>query len=113
KRWTWLVAPMAWGRILNLTQRHPELNLKLVDVRLRAQVKIDGEWTKNKVALTPGKFIPYTAEDRARDRRDVNTLKVVEKRGGKIACVKYENGNWGMQVDGKPFVVKGVTYTPT
>jgi len=109
KRWTWLVAPQAWGRIVNLTQRHPELGLKLEGANVRTQTKIDNDWTKNRVAVTPGRFVAWTPGE----RRDPGRMKVVEKRGGRVAVVKYENGHWGMQVDGAPYIVKGVTYTPT
>lgn len=112
KRWTWLVAPVAWGRILHLTRNHPELNLKLEGCYVQTQIRIDGDPTRNHVAITPGKIVKTANEDRA-SAPDIQQLKVVERRGGKVAMVKYSNGHWGMEVDCRPFVVKGVTYTPT
>lgn len=113
KTWTWLIAPAAWDSIVNLTRMHPEIGLKLTGAYIEAEGTIKGDPTKNKVAVTPGKFILYTAEDRARARADISKQKVIQRRGGRVACVKYSNGQWGIQVDGKPFVVRGVYYGPT
>jgi len=113
RKWTWLIGPAAWSSIINITRLHPELELRLEGAFIRVQSSIKGDPAKNKVAVTPGKFVKYTLEDREKARRDVTKLKVVERRGEKVSCVKYENGQWGMQVDGKPFIIKGMTYTPT
>ncbi|MCK9573883.1 MAG: hypothetical protein M0R20_05770, partial [Candidatus Omnitrophica bacterium] len=40
--------------------------------------------------------------------------KIIQTRGGdKAKVVKYENGDWQLLVDEKPFMIKGVTYEPT
>ncbi|OQX84936.1 MAG: hypothetical protein B6D55_08150 [Candidatus Omnitrophica bacterium 4484_70.2] len=40
--------------------------------------------------------------------------KIKQKRGGeRISLVQYESGDWQLLVDGKPFIVKGITYAPT
>jgi beta-glucuronidase len=92
---------------------HPDIGLKLVDSYVKAEAAIGGRPEKNRVAVTPGRFVPYAAEDRRKARVDISKLEVVQRRGGKVACVKYSNGQWGLEVDGKPFVVRGLTYTPT
>lgn len=39
--------------------------------------------------------------------------KIIEVRGGmKVKAVKYENGDWQLLVDGKPYFIKGVIFTP-
>lgn len=111
--WTWLIAPGAWNEIINLTRIHPELNLKLVGAYVSAQHAIGQNPAKNRIAVIPGHFINYTEEGRGKDSFDVTKLKVLERGLGKVACVKYSNGKWGMEVDGKPFFVRGVHYAPT
>jgi len=113
KLWTWMVSTAAWDSIVNLTRMHPELDLKLMGANIETETYIDRDPAKNKAAVTPGRFIPYTLQDRERARVDISKLKVVERRGGKVACVKYSNGQWGLEVDGKPFVVRGIYYAPT
>ncbi len=111
--YTWPVAPVAWGSIIRLTQSHPEMNLKLVDALVKVHANVGGDPTRNDVAVTPGRFIQYTPQDRERSRADLSRLKIVSRRGGKVACVQYDNGQWGLQMDGKPFFVQGVSYLPT
>jgi len=113
RAYTWMVAPVAWGSIIQLTRAHPELNLKLVDALVKVRANVGGDPTKNDVAITPGRFVKYTSEDRDKSRADPRKLKVAERRGGRVACVRYENGQWGLEADGKPFFVQGITYTPT
>ncbi len=111
--WTWLIGPASWSAAINLIRMHPELDVKLSGAYVVADAAIGGDPAKNRVAITPGKMIRYTEEGRKRDSIDIMKLKVVERRGGRVACVKYENGQWGMEVDGKPFFVKGMQYSPT
>jgi len=113
RSFTWLIAPGVWGSIIHLTRDHPELELKLVDALVETQPSIGGDPTKNNVSITPGRWIKYTLKDREKSRVNVAKLKVVQRRGGKVACVKYENDQWGLEVDGKPFFIKGASYMPT
>lgn len=111
--WTWLIAPAAWDEIVNLTRMHPELELKLTGAFIKTETAVGGNPTTNLVAVTPGRLVKYTAEDRKKDTVALNALKVVERRGGKkSACVKYSNGQWGLEVEGKPFFIKGLTCGP-
>lgn len=111
--WTWLIAPVAWSQIINLTRIHPELELKLVDAYVKTETAIRGDPTRNRVAVTPGHFIQYTIEDRKRDSCDIKGLDIIERRGGLVSCVKYSNGQWALEVDGEPFIVRGINYAPT
>jgi beta-glucuronidase len=44
----------------------------------------------------------------------VNLGGVKRRLGGKkVQFVQYANGHWRMMVDGKPYMIKGVTYAPT
>jgi beta-glucuronidase len=37
---------------------------------------------------------------------------VVERRGGEVSVVKFDNGTWELQVGSNPYFVKGVIYVP-
>lgn len=111
--WTWLIAPAAWSEIINLTRMHPELGLKLTGAFITAETALDGNPAKNAVAVTPGRFTRTAAGRQAKGPDRPDASDIVERRGGKrSACVKYRDGRWALEVDGKPFIVKGVTYGP-
>ena len=39
--------------------------------------------------------------------------KVIHYKGkGKVQLIQYENGQWQMLLDGKPYFIKGVVYEP-
>ncbi len=38
--------------------------------------------------------------------------EILEKRGGKVKAVKYDDGTWELLVDDKPYFIKGVIFTP-
>ena len=38
--------------------------------------------------------------------------KIIEERGGRVKVVKYSDVGWQLLVDGKPFFIKGVIFTP-
>ena len=108
--WEWSVADGAWHSIMSLTRRHPELGLRYVD----ADVIPMTESTGLKVAVKPGHFERVDPKTLSGQQADPASLKVVATRGkGKVQFVKYENGHWGMQVEGKPYFIKGINYSPT
>jgi len=42
-----------------------------------------------------------------------NAAKVIQKRGkGKVQLLQYDNRQWQLLVDGKPYFIKGVVYEP-
>jgi len=113
KMFTWLVAPAAWGSIVNIPRNHPDAGWKLVDALVVGHQNLKGDLTRNEVNVVPGHFVRYTKEDRDKSIVPLDRLKVVQRRGGKVACVKYDNGQWGLEVEGKPFFVEGMGYFPT
>ena len=112
KSFSWLIAPAALDGIINLTRTHPELNLKLEGAYIWTESMVDGDPTNNRVSLSPGRLVSVESK-RKPSRINLSKLGVAERRGGRVSCVRYENSHWGLQVDGKPFIVKGVSYLPT
>lgn len=106
---TWPVATAARDAMVDLLRAHPELGMKLTDSVVQTEMMIGGDLRNNRITVAPGRLVKISAQPTV----DVATLKTVKRRGGRVACVKYENGQWGLEVDGKPFVVRGISYTPT
>lgn len=105
----WYVAPEAISRIRRLCAENPDLGIQLenalVDVS-RAQGKNP---TKDIVKVWPGTF-----RKNRLSRKSLENQRVIESRGkGRVQAVKFQNGHWQLRLDGRPFILKGITYDNT
>lgn len=107
----WVIGPAAQDAVVNLLRMRPELGLRLEGASVKVVHDATGEPSKNQVSVTPGRLVPFPAAARRFQR--VAGMPVADRRGGRVSVVRYVNGHWGLQVDGKPFLVKGVSYQPT
>lgn len=103
----WYVAPEAISRIRKLCASRSEIGVTLegalVDITRAGNQKPDAD----EIRVWPGRFVKKTAPSG-------KALTVVKESGkGRVRAVKYNDGSWRLLVDGKNFVVKGVTYTST
>ena len=114
----WYAGQAAIMKIEFLLRRHPELGHKLVDADIRIGNGFDND-VSNDVAITnPGRFERVSLKDRVLDKfkskpsKDILSIK--RRLGkGKVHLIQYETGDWQLMVDGKPYIIKGVTYAPT
>lgn len=108
----WYVGRAAITRIKYLLEEHPELGWKLEGAYIKIKNGFDNDVSNDEFIVNPGQFqrrLLDIFEDRPR-----RLGKVVEERGSKeIRLRKYESGDWQLLVDNKPFLIKGITYTPT
>ncbi len=110
----WYIGPAALSAIKNITRQHPELGLELQGARIIIKNANDTNLDNDQVIVNPGKFVSFDPEERKQPRYDVKDLKVTQQKGkGKVRLVQYENGDWQMLIAGRPFFVKGLTFTPT
>ncbi|MCK4906144.1 MAG: hypothetical protein KAS64_01260 [Spirochaetes bacterium] len=109
--YVWYVGPVAIDRIRYLCRKYPELGLEFVDAWIDIKNNTDTNLGNDIVTVTPGRFIKRSSKP---SKKDISNLKVIAQRGnGKVILKKYENGHWRMFVNGKPFLIKGVTYSPS
>ncbi len=107
----WYIAPAAMDIIGDICDKYPELELKLVDCEVHIESFGDTNTKNDIIIVNPGRFIRYTARDRAKEKIDLSTLKIVERKfGPKVQLIKYENKHWQLLVDGEPFIIKALTY---
>ncbi|MCP4649653.1 MAG: hypothetical protein GY853_06185 [PVC group bacterium] len=110
----WYVGPSSVSMIDTLCRDYPELEVKLTTAKVRIQNGSDLDLSNDIAVTDPGSFISYTHADRLAAVSDPSTLTIAEQRGtGKVQVVKYSSGHWQLIVDGKPFIIKGMTYGPT
>ncbi|HRZ67170.1 MAG TPA: glycoside hydrolase family 2 TIM barrel-domain containing protein, partial [Candidatus Omnitrophota bacterium] len=107
------ISKMSLNELEYLIRTHPELGIKLVDAKITVENSYDNEISNDKFIINPGKLVKVKPEEVIPSKADLSKLKVVKKAGGAhVSLVKYENGHWQLLVDGKPFPMKAMAYSP-
>ncbi|MDD4955608.1 MAG: tetratricopeptide repeat protein, partial [Candidatus Omnitrophica bacterium] len=117
----WYIGKASLYRIKYLLRTHPELGLKLEGASIEIENGFDNDIRNDVFIVNPGKLVKVNLWDKMTcPKTDICSIKprksgkIVETRGGdKAKVVKYEDGDWQILVDNKPFIMKGVTYGPT
>ncbi len=111
----WYIGPTSLYRIKFLLRRYPELKMKLEGASIVVENGMDNNILNDKFLVNPGKLIKVDSEDSVLPKKvDLRKEKVVKQRGGeKTKLIKYGNGHWQLVVDGQPYIIKGITYSPT
>ncbi|MFH1691541.1 MAG: glycoside hydrolase family 2 TIM barrel-domain containing protein [Candidatus Omnitrophota bacterium] len=113
----WYVGQAAIARIKYLCTKYPQLNMSLSDTKISVINGFDNDVSNDIFVTNPGRIvknhIPETLFDRIKkyiDKRVAQT-KIKRKLGaGKVRFVQYENGDWQLLVNNRPYVIKGITY---
>ena len=119
-RTPWYVGQVAIAKIKYLCREYPELKMKLVGAKIRVINGYDNDISNDSFVVNPGKLISNGVAkswlDRAkrffRERFQREKAKKV-KGWGRVVLTQYENGDWQLFVNDKPFVIKAITYAPT
>jgi len=118
----WYIGKASLYRIKHLLRENPELGLKLEGASIKVINGFDNDIRNDIFMVNPGKLVKAgilqklclktnlcPAQEKCR-----KVGKIVETRGGeKAKVVRYQSGDWQLLVDGKPFIIRGVTYGPT
>ena len=111
----WYVGPASLYRIKFLLRRYPALKMKLEGASIIIENGMDNDILNDKVIVDPGRIVRVEKEEDVFPKRiDLRGKKVVKRKGGKnCELVQYENGHWQLLVNGRPYIIKGLTYAPT
>jgi len=110
----WYVGQAAIAKINFLLRRHPELGYKLVDADIRIINGYDNDLSNDTTVTNPGKFVKVGLLEKLKSKPAKDLLSIKKRLGkGKVHLIQYETGDWELKVDGKPYVIQGVTYAPT
>ncbi|MBL7130071.1 MAG: hypothetical protein ISS45_01480 [Candidatus Omnitrophica bacterium] len=119
-RTPWYVGQAAIAKIKYLCKRHPKLRMKLVDADINVINGYDHDISNDSFIVNPGKIISNGLSKGLFEKIEDLLKKMIHRRKvkkvrnwGKVQLVQYDNGDWQMLVDDKPFVIKGITYAPT
>ncbi len=115
----WYPAQAAIAKIKFLIRQHPELNLKMNWAKVQVMNGFDNDISNDIVITFPGVISKKGFWDLAMEKFNLDRIKlklgkVVKRIGeGRVRLVQYDNKHWQLMVDGKPFIIRGVTYSPT
>lgn len=115
----WYPSQAAIAKIQHIIRMHPELRLEFKDAKIQIQNSFDNDPNNDVTVTKPGTLRMLTLVERAQEvlrieRQKKPLGKPVRTLGeGKVHFVQYANNHWQMVVDGKPFIMKGITYAPT
>jgi len=111
----WYVGQAAISKIKFLLEKNPNIGYRLEEADIQIVNGFDND-ISNDIAITnPGKFVKVGLLDKIKRPNFSRDFLSIKRRigKGKVYLVQYENGDWELMVDKKPYVVKGVTYAPT
>lgn len=116
-RTPWYVGPAALAKIKHLCKEYPQANMKLEDASIQIENSTDSNVSNDIFIVNPGRIVknhmPETIIDRIKKYAQERAQRSKIKRklgGGKVRFVQYENGDWQLLVDNKPYQVRGITY---
>jgi tetratricopeptide (TPR) repeat protein len=111
----WYLGQAAISKINYLLHRNPQLGYKLVDADIKIINGFDNNVSNDRVIANPGRFVKYNPLlEKLKPKPSTELLSIKRRLGkGKVHLIQYETGDWQLLVEGKPYVIKAVTYAPT
>ncbi len=108
----WYVGPTALDHVAFLTRKYPELGIRLEGARIRIHRRYDEDPLNDGFEIHPGRMVSAPPKRQEPSRIDLTKLEVRQTLGkGKVRLNQYANGHWKLIVKGRPFVVRGITYS--
>ncbi|MCL2335068.1 MAG: hypothetical protein FWC57_03285 [Endomicrobia bacterium] len=107
----WYIGPVCISKIKYLTKLHPEFGVKLEGAEIIIDNAFDSDIRNDVYKINPGKLVAATAEDFKREYVNLKGAKNIAGKG-KVKLVQYDNKHFQLTVDGKPYVVRAITYNP-
>lgn len=111
----WYIGQAAIAKINFLLRRNPSIGYKLIDADICVVNGYDHDLTNDIIIANPGKFVKSGLLEKFKHRRPSSDLLSIKRRlgKGKVRLIQYETQDWELIVDGKPYVIQGITYAPT
>lgn len=115
----WYPGQAAIAKIRFILRHHPELGLRLEGAKIRIINGFDNDINNDIVIANPGSLKKVGIKEpvlcnlaSAKEFAAKTKIKMTIGKG-KVKLVQFKNNHWQIQVEGKPYVIKGITYSPT
>ncbi|MDO8662096.1 MAG: glycoside hydrolase family 2 TIM barrel-domain containing protein [Candidatus Omnitrophota bacterium] len=110
----WYVGQAAIAKINFILRNNPQIGYRLEGADIRIINGYDNEVANDIAIVNPGKFVKVSLLDKFNLTSRSGPSDIVERSGnGRVYTVKYEGGDWQLMVSGKPYIIKGMNYSPT
>ena len=110
----WYVGQAALSKIKFILKNNPQLGYKLEGADIKIINGYDNNVANDIAVVNPGKFVKVNKEEKQDLQSSVKLPKIKRQSGtGRVYTVQYENGDWQLIVEWKPYIIKGITYTAT
>ncbi|TRZ50417.1 hypothetical protein D4Q80_00320 [bacterium] len=110
----WYLGQAAIAKINFLLSNNQQLGLRLEGADIKIVNGYDNDVANDIAVTNPGRFVKVKLLEKLKTKPNPDQLSISRYLGtGKVHLVQYETGDWQLIVDGKPYVIKGVTYAPT
>ncbi|MBN2143067.1 MAG: hypothetical protein JW774_00440 [Candidatus Aureabacteria bacterium] len=105
----WYVGPTCINIIEFLLREHPEIGCTLVDADIFVENGFDNDVSNDIYTINPGTIV----KTETIKKNPKSPGKVVQTLGGEYGkVVQYENGDWQFMMEGRPVLVKSISYQP-
>jgi beta-glucuronidase len=109
----WYIGQAAISKINFLLRKNPALGYKLVDADIKIINGYDNDVSNDSFICNPGKLLKVSPWEKLIPKRKASSAIKKSLGKGKVRLVQYENSDWQLMVEDKPYIIKGVTYAPT
>ncbi|MDD5567850.1 MAG: glycoside hydrolase family 2 TIM barrel-domain containing protein [Candidatus Omnitrophica bacterium] len=110
----WYVGQAALAKINYILRNNPQIGYRLEGADIKIINGYDNDVSNDVAMVSPGKFVKVGLLDKLIAKTKPGASEIRKKSGsGKVYTTQYANGDWQLMVEGKPYIIKGVTYSPT
>jgi tetratricopeptide (TPR) repeat protein len=109
----WYVGQAAIAKINFILRNNPEFKHSLIDANIEVINGYDNDVSNDIVIVNPGRWMRTTQKVQG-SKKKIKSGRVEKILGdGKVRLFQYQDRAWKLQVEGKSYVIKGITYSPT
>ncbi|MBN3040776.1 MAG: hypothetical protein JW867_06575 [Candidatus Omnitrophica bacterium] len=113
----WYIGKVAKYRLENIIKNNPHLGLAFEDADIEVINGYDNDIRNDQFIVNPGKLYKLKAKNIpskinntiARNKGEIKQVRGEEK----IKLIQFQSGDWQLQVEGKPMILKALTYAPS